>query len=135
MGHICSLALLLLGNENIFEERCSIIFTSNNNEVVIGSRNHFQISSTVSVSDSIGNGNIFMPLSVFAAESYKIGDDTKVGTKVKVVVKAPLADSPSASIQNRTFWADNMNSPSKPFDGDLHSKHVEYLLETLPKYH
>ena len=102
--------------------------------MVIGSSNHFQISSKVSISDSVGDGNIFMPLSVFAAESYKIGDNVKVASKVTVVVKAST-DTADSTIQDRTFWADNMNSPSKPFDRDLHSKHVDYLLETLPKYH
>ena len=75
-----------------------------------------------------------MPLSIFTAENYSIGNNIKVGPKVPVQIQN-INPTSQGLIENLTFWAPNANSPSKPIDVDLHEKHVDYLLEILPKYH
>ena len=81
----------------------------------------------------LGNQNIFMPLSDIRAENYSIGNNVKVAPKVPVLMQNL---SPSrGTIESTTFWDLYANSPSKAIDAELHEKHVDYLLETLPKYH
>jgi dynactin-6 len=93
--------------------------------MLIGDRNQFHSGSVVSAA-SIGNDNEFGAFCV-VEEGAEIGNHCSIGVKVHVRPGSILVD------QTNQF-ADHQSRVSsvKP---TIHDKHLEYLYETLPKYH
>jgi bifunctional N-acetylglucosamine-1-phosphate-uridyltransferase/glucosamine-1-phosphate-acetyltransferase GlmU-like protein len=94
-------------------------------KMLIGDRNQFHSGCIISAA-SIGDNNEFGAFCE-VNRSTQIGNNCSVGVKVRIQPGAILED------QTNQFADDqSRRSTVKP---TIHDKHLEYLYETLPKYH
>ena len=93
----------------------------------IGDGNVFKTKSSVSVSKSIGNNNVFMPFSTTLQKL--VADNCRVGVRVALENMDILAEN------NTAIYTPGSISKSKPFHHELHEKQLDYLSSVLPKYH
>ncbi|KAJ3301769.1 hypothetical protein HDV03_000436 [Kappamyces sp. JEL0829] len=132
---VCVGEVVIEGSQNIIEERTTIRNLTGN-RLVIGDRNHFRVGTelvfTASASDAgeplrIGNGNRFDPFSKVTS-SRSIGSANRVGFRVHC--HDELRD-------NQIVWSATAaaRTSSKGVDAAIHEKHIDYLVEVLPKYH
>ncbi|KAL7748381.1 hypothetical protein RI367_006343 [Sorochytrium milnesiophthora] len=117
---------ILIGRNNIFEENVTII-NNTTSGMVIGDENHFEVGCYVA-SKYIGHYNIIEPKAQ-VAENTTIGDHCVVGALCTTCKDEVV---PSNTV---IYGSDNQRRTQAPVDkASLHSVHLQYLWETLPKY-
>jgi dynactin-6 len=115
---------IIIGKSNLFEDRVTII-NKTPGKMIIGNNNQFHSGCIISA-QSIGNDNEFGAF-CSVEEGVVIRDYCNVGIKVLVKVNAIL--------ENQTFQFADTRSRISSIKPSIHEKHLEYLYETLPKYH
>jgi carbonic anhydrase/acetyltransferase-like protein (isoleucine patch superfamily) len=116
---------IIVGNGNLFED-CVEIINKTSGVMTIGNNNHFYTKCKV-YSTSIGDGNVIGVRSELGLES-EVGDNCCIAMGSRV--------PPGTRISKGTWF--NGQATDNNFIEYLkmnNKKHVEYLMETLPKYH
>ncbi|KAL5037974.1 hypothetical protein RTP6_005337 [Batrachochytrium dendrobatidis] len=134
-----------LGTSNIFQPHVRIIQEQNAGPIVIGTNNIFEESPGLM---KIGNNNLFNTgCCVYAG---LIGDYCTISPRAIVGQGSCIEDNciigskceipPNQHISKGTLIYGRNNSFRKiastvGFVAPLHSKHIDYLVQVLPKYH
>jgi dynactin-6 len=113
---------ITIGNDNIFHEMVTII-NNTPNEMVIGNNNQFN-SKCLIENSNIGDFN-------------EIGinskcKDSSIGSNCNIVMNSYLDHD---VLRDRSSFLNGKNTTVETSGTSIHSKHLEYLRETLPKYH
>ncbi|KAH6595596.1 hypothetical protein BASA61_003788 [Batrachochytrium salamandrivorans] len=120
---------IIIGNSNIFEE-CVTITNSSLNTMHIGSNNLFNTGSVVQA-EFIGDNCIISPKAIIGSGSL-IQSDCVIGPKCTVPSNQNI--SQGTLIYGKDHISRKMAQSSGSV-ASLQSKHIDYLVQVLPKYH